>query len=117
LGLTAVRTYLLEQLGALRNVEEHRFNHGIDTGVNLVLKLPGQQTELNPFLVGAHYDGPLQSIGAVVDLVGQWSRSANHGRVLWAGSEVSPRWPGYFEGAIEAAERAAASAETVLQGE
>jgi monoamine oxidase len=42
---------------------------------------------------------------------------ANHGRVLWAGSEVSPRWPGYFEGAIEAAERAAASAETVLQGE
>ena len=40
---------------------------------------------------------------------------ADHGRVLWAGSEVSPRWPGYFEGAIEAGERAAASAATVLQ--
>jgi hypothetical protein len=64
MGLMAVRTYLLEQLGALGNVEEHRFNHGIDTGVNLVLKLPGQRAELNPVLVGAHYDGPLQSIGA-----------------------------------------------------
>ena len=64
MGLMAVRTYLLEQLGALGNVEEHRFNHGIDTGVNLVLKLPGQRLDLDPILVGAHYDGPLQSIGA-----------------------------------------------------
>ena len=64
LGLMAVRTYLLEQLGALGTVEEHRFSHGIDTGVNLVLKLPGQRSELEPILVGAHYDGPLQSIGA-----------------------------------------------------
>ena len=29
-------------------------------------------------------------------------------RVLWAGTEVSPRWPGYFEGALEAAELAVA---------
>ena len=36
--------------------------------------------------------------------------AANHGRVIWAGSEVSPRWPGYFEVAIEAGERAAATA-------
>jgi monoamine oxidase len=34
---------------------------------------------------------------------------AAHGRVLWAGTEVSPRWPGYFEGAIEAGEQAAAA--------
>jgi len=34
---------------------------------------------------------------------------AAHGRVLWAGTEASPRWPGYFEGAIEAAERAASA--------
>jgi monoamine oxidase len=27
--------------------------------------------------------------------------------VVWAGTEASPRWPGYFEGAIEAGERAA----------
>jgi Zn-dependent M28 family amino/carboxypeptidase len=64
MGLMAVRTYLLDQLGALGSVEEHRFSHGIDTGVNLVLKLPGQRSELEPILVGAHYDGPLQSIGA-----------------------------------------------------
>jgi len=64
MGLMAVRTYLLEQLGALGNVEEHRFNHGIDTGVNLVLRLPGQRPDLDPILVGAHYDGPLQFIGA-----------------------------------------------------
>jgi monoamine oxidase len=35
---------------------------------------------------------------------------ASHGRVFWAGTEASPRWPGYFEGAIEAGERAAAAA-------
>jgi monoamine oxidase len=31
-------------------------------------------------------------------------------RVLWAGTEVSPRWPGYFEGALEAAEWAVVEA-------
>ena len=25
-----------------------------------------------------------------------------HGRVVWAGTEAASRWPGYFEGAIEA---------------
>jgi monoamine oxidase len=37
-------------------------------------------------------------------------------RVLWAGTEVSPRWPGYFEGALEAAERAAVEALARLEG-
>ena len=64
MGLMAVRTYLLDQLGAHGSVEEHRFSHGIDTGVNLLLRLPGQRSELEPILVGAHYDGPLHSIGA-----------------------------------------------------
>ena len=35
---------------------------------------------------------------------------AGHGRILWAGTEASPRWPGYFEGAIEAGELAAEAA-------
>ena len=39
---------------------------------------------------------------------------AHHGRVLWAGTEASPRWPGYFEGAIEAGERAASDAAALL---
>jgi monoamine oxidase len=38
----------------------------------------------------------------------------SHGRVLWAGTEVSPRWPGYFEGAIEAGELAATEAASLL---
>ena len=25
-----------------------------------------------------------------------------HGRVVWAGTEAASRWPGYFEGAVEA---------------
>ena len=35
-------------------------------------------------------------------------------RLFWAGTEVSPRWPGYFEGAIEAAELAANAAAATL---
>lgn len=34
-----------------------------------------------------------------------WQQS--HGRVHWAGTEASSRWPGYFEGAIEAGLQAA----------
>ncbi|MCP9885876.1 M28 family peptidase [Synechococcus sp. ATX 2A4] len=60
----AVRSYLSEQLGALGVVEEHCFCEGIDAGTNLILKLPGQQEDLDPLLVAAHYDGPLHSIGA-----------------------------------------------------
>ena len=38
---------------------------------------------------------------------GAWSRygpvwQQPHGRVVWAGTEAASRWPGYFEGAIEA---------------
>lgn len=33
-----------------------------------------------------------------------------HGRVFWAGTEAAQRWPGYFEGAIEAGLAAAESA-------
>ena len=37
-----------------------------------------------------------------------------HERVLWAGTEASSRWPGYFEGAIEAGLAAAAQARALL---
>jgi monoamine oxidase len=37
-----------------------------------------------------------------------WQQS--HGRVHWAGTEASSRWPGYFEGAIEAGIQASAKA-------
>ena len=39
---------------------------------------------------------------------------ARHGPIWWAGTEASPRWPGYFEGAIEAGERAAAAVAKAL---
>jgi monoamine oxidase len=39
-----------------------------------------------------------------------------HGRVLWAGTEAALRWPGYFEGAIEAGLAAAERAGAWLAG-
>lgn len=62
--------------------------------------------------------GGLETGGVELGAVGSGLASpapADHGLVLWAGTEVSPRWPGYFEGAIEAAERAAARAISHLQ--
>lgn len=38
----------------------------------------------------------------------RWQES--HGRIHWAGTEASTRWPGYFEGAIEAGLQAAKKA-------
>ena len=64
LALMAVRAYLLEQMRALGPVEQHHFGEGTDAGVNLILRLPGQQPNLAPVLVAAHYDGPLGSPGA-----------------------------------------------------
>jgi len=64
LGLMSVRAYLTEQLAALGEVEEHCFQEGSEAGTNLILRLPGQHPRLEPLLIGAHYDGPLHSIGA-----------------------------------------------------
>jgi Zn-dependent M28 family amino/carboxypeptidase len=63
-GLMAVRRYVRQQLAALGEVEEHCFRRGSHQGVNLILKLPGRNPWRRPLLVGAHYDGPIQSIGA-----------------------------------------------------
>ena len=64
LGLLTVRSRLLERLEDFGPVEQHHFQEGSDAGVNLILRLPGQRPELEPLLVGAHYDGPLGSPGA-----------------------------------------------------
>jgi monoamine oxidase len=39
-----------------------------------------------------------------------------HGRVIWAGTEAALRWPGYFEGALEAGLAAAEQASAWLAG-
>jgi Zn-dependent M28 family amino/carboxypeptidase len=64
LGLLAVRSRLHERLAALGEVRQQEFSGGLDTGVNLILELPGREPQLPPLLVGAHYDGPLESPGA-----------------------------------------------------
>jgi L-amino acid dehydrogenase len=43
-----------------------------------------------------------------------WQKA--HGRVIWAGTEASSRWPGYFEGAIEAGLAAATQVRELLGG-
>ena len=63
-GHLAVRAMLMERLRELGPVEEHIVQGASDLGVNLIVKLPGQQMNLDPILVGAHYDGPLGSPGA-----------------------------------------------------
>ena len=44
-----------------------------------------------------------------------WQRP--HGRVVWAGTEASSRWPGYCEGALLAGVAAAESVCALLGGE
>ena len=63
-GLLTVRNYVKERLTELGPVESHRFHTGTDEGINFILKLPGQNPKLRPLLIGAHYDGPLHSVGA-----------------------------------------------------
>ena len=64
LGLLAVRSHLIEQLAELGPLERHGFGSGATAGINLILRLPGRRGDLAPLLVGAHYDGPPQSVGA-----------------------------------------------------
>ena len=64
LGLMAVRSHVRHQLAALGQVEEQRFRDGSHEGVNLILKLAGRNPRRRPLLIGAHYDGPLNSTGA-----------------------------------------------------
>ncbi len=45
-------------------VEEHHFYEGSEKGINYILKLLGQKPKLDPILIGAHNDGPIQSPGA-----------------------------------------------------
>ena len=82
LGLMAVRRHVADTLASFGSVDEHRFRSAGGEGVNLILKLPGRDVSLKPLLVGAHYDGPLQSIGAddnasgvvaLLELARRWS--------------------------------------------
>ena len=64
LGLLATRDFVKHSLALQGHVQEHHFDEGQGDGVNLILKLPGVEPKLRPILIGAHYDGPLNSVGA-----------------------------------------------------
>jgi len=100
LGLMAVRAYIHEQLAVLGEVEQHDFQEGSEAGTNLILKLPGQDSDLDPLLLGAHYDGPLQSIGAddnatgvaaLLELASGWCQSPPR-RPVWVVAFDQEEW-------------------------
>ena len=64
LGLMSTRIFVKKRLTEYGDVQEHFFKEGSEEGVNYILKLPGQDPTLDPMLIGAHYDGPIQSPGA-----------------------------------------------------
>ena len=79
----------------------------------------GEPTEL----VSHNWNEESWSSGAFTSYVapGAWTTYGSiwqqpHGRVVWAGTEASSRWPGYFEGAIEAGLAAATQVRQLLGG-
>ena len=100
LGLMNVRQILKERLGSLGELEEHSFSRAGEAGVNLILKLPGQNPRLKPLLVGAHYDGPLHSPGAddnasgvaaLLELARRWAQQPPH-RPVWLVAFDQEEW-------------------------
>ncbi len=64
LGLMTVRNFIKNRLSQYGQVIEHCFESSFGEGINYIIKIPGQNKQLDPLLIGAHYDGPPQSIGA-----------------------------------------------------
>ncbi|TVQ43765.1 MAG: M28 family peptidase [Gloeocapsa sp. DLM2.Bin57] len=58
LGYMTVKRYILEQFSLLGQPEEFHFTEpATPPGCNIILKFPGQNPQLPPLLIGAHYDG------------------------------------------------------------
>ena len=100
IGLMVVRRHVQDALASLGRVDEHHFQSIGGDGVNLILKLPGRDASLHPLLVGAHYDGPLQSIGAddnasgvaaLLELARRWSASPPR-RPVWLVAFDQEEW-------------------------
>lgn len=113
IGLMAVRKHVQDALASLGNVDEHRFHSAAGEGVNLILKLPGRDSSLKPMLVGAHYDGPLQSIGAddnasgvvaLLELARRWSATPPR-RPVWLVAFDQEEWGMHGSSALATALR------------
>lgn len=95
-----VRSYVKQRLAELGKVEEHRFFSGTDEGINFILKLPGRDNRRRPLLIGAHYDGPLHSVGAddnasgvaaLLELGRRWKRNPPR-RPVWLVAFDQEEW-------------------------
>ncbi|WP_392351815.1 FAD-dependent oxidoreductase [Parasynechococcus sp.] len=64
----------------------------------------------DPWQTGGY--GLTRTPGAWTAFGSSWQNP--HGKVFWAGTEQATRWPGYFEGAIEAGLAAARQAIDVI---
>ena len=100
LGLMSTRIFVKKRLTEYGEVEEHFFKEDSEDGVNYILKLPGQNPKLDPMLIGAHYDGPIQSPGAddnasavaaLLELVKQWSEKPPK-RPVWMVAFDQEEW-------------------------
>ena len=100
LGLMSTRIFVKKRLTEYGEVEEHFFKEDSEDGVNYILKLPGQNPKLDPMLIGAHYDGPIQSPGAddnasavaaMLELVKQWSEKPPK-RPVWMVAFDQEEW-------------------------
>ena len=96
----AVRCALQDALSLYGDLEEQRFGAGSTEGVNFILKLAGRDPSLKPLLIGAHYDGPPQSIGAddnasgivaLLELTRRWSVSPPR-RSVWIVAFDQEEW-------------------------
>jgi len=100
LGLMSTRIFVKKRLAEYGEVEEHFFKEGSEDGVNYILKLSGQNSKLDPMLIGSHYDGPIKSPGAddnasavaaLLELVRQWSEKPPK-RSVWMVAFDQEEW-------------------------
>ena len=59
-----VREYIREQLAQWGKVTNHEFTYRDQQHQNIILDLPGNQPNLPPILIGAHYDGVPGTVAA-----------------------------------------------------
>lgn len=63
-GYQKIQKYIEEKLSRCGKVEKHIFPSAQMNGCNLILKIEGNNPELAPILMGAHYDGVPATPGA-----------------------------------------------------
>lgn len=100
LGFLFVRSLVKERLSQFGEVQEHYFGSKQTPGINYILKIPGKDADLDPVLIGAHYDGPAFSPGAddnasglsaLLELAAYWSVNPPR-RPIWLVAFDQEEW-------------------------